>query len=67
MARARLHTTDGATVARWLALYSAARYPVEVEVNHRLDAGDNEVVFRVPDWEAFTAIMEQDRRSRPAS
>jgi len=67
MPRSGLSTTDAATVARWLALYGAARHPVEVEVNHRLDVTDNEVVFRVADWDAFTAIMESDAQARPAS
>ncbi|MGE3856812.1 MAG: hypothetical protein AB7G21_07630 [Dehalococcoidia bacterium] len=67
MPRAELRTTDPATVARWLAAYGAALHPVEVEVNHRLDETDNEIVFRVADWDAFTAIMDEDERARPAS
>ena len=68
MPRAGLRTTDAATVARWLALYGAAHHPVEVEVNHRLDETDNEIVFRVADWGAFTAIMEAEaQQARPAS
>lgn len=68
MPRAGLRTTDAAIVARWLALYGAAHEDVEVEVNHRLDVADNEVVFRVADWDAFTAIMEaDDLQERPAS
>lgn len=60
MPRIGIPTSDPATVARWLAAYGAAEHPVEVEVNHRLDPSDNEIVFRVADWDAFTAIMEAD-------
>ena len=42
------------------------RHPVEVESDHRLDPGDNELIFRIADWDAFAAIMEQDRDAERA-
>jgi len=59
MRRAELRTHDIQAIARWLELYSSAGHPVDVETNHRLDATDNEIVFRIRDWDAFTAVMRQ--------
>ncbi|MDA0301044.1 MAG: hypothetical protein O2822_00820 [Chloroflexi bacterium] len=43
-----------------MTIYTRAGHPVEVEENHRLDVADNEIVFRVSDWAAFTAVIELD-------
>ena len=66
MRRGELPTTDPQVVAWWLERYAAAGHPVEVESDHRLDPGDNELVFRIADWDAFAAIMEQDHDAERA-
>ena len=58
--RASPDLSPPAAVARWLTIYTRAGHPVEVEENHRLDVADNEIVFRVSDWAAFTAVIELD-------
>jgi hypothetical protein len=67
MRRAELRTTNATAIARWLEIYSAAGHPVEVEENHRLDVTDNEIVFRIRDWDAFTEVMDQHGENAEAS
>lgn len=60
MPRRELRTSDIAQIVRWLEAYAAEGHPIDVETNHRLAATDNEIVFRVGDWDALTALMERD-------
>lgn len=59
MRRGELPTTDVRTIAWWIELYASAGHPIEVEGDHRLDPHDNQLIFRIGDWDAFAAIMEQ--------
>lgn len=61
MARNDLRARNILLTARWLAAYAAEGHPLTLETRCGEAPEDNEIVFRIADWPAFSRVMDETR------
>ena len=61
--RDELRARNVQLIARWLSAYVREGHALTLETHFGADPADNQIVFRVADWQAFEDIVDPGRRA----